>query len=191
MLLCLCPFTPMLFMGQEWNTSSPFLFFCDHNEDLGKKITAGRRREFAAFPEFAGGKSQEVPDPQAESSFVKSKLNWEEMNAPKHLECLKLYQESLALRSAEGAFRPKSRTSWNVSLWEDRVIALRHEDEQKSFLLLFHPKGEAKVSLPEDEWEWLLSSNAQRFGGKRDEDPYPKQIQFLESETVVLRSIRT
>lgn len=191
-LLCLCPFTPMLFMGQEWNASSPFLFFCDHNEDLGKKITAGRKKEFAAFPEFAGGKSQEVPDPQAESSFIKSKLNWEEMNTPKHMECLRLYQESLALRSAERAFRPKSRTSWSVSLWEDRVIALRHEDKENAFLLLFNPKGEAEITLPpEHGWEVLLSSNAKRFGGTRTEDIHPKQIQFLESETVVLRSLRT
>ena len=48
-LLCLAPYTPLIFQGQEWAASTPFLFFTDHNEELGRLITAGRRREFKGF----------------------------------------------------------------------------------------------------------------------------------------------
>ena len=51
-LLCFSPYTPLLFMGQEWGTETPFLFFTDHKEDLGRKVTLGRREEFRHFAAF-------------------------------------------------------------------------------------------------------------------------------------------
>ena len=74
-VLLTCPMTPLLFMGQEWAASSPFLYFTDLEPDLGRAVTEGRRREFKDFPSFAG--AGEVPDPQAESTFAQSKLIWD------------------------------------------------------------------------------------------------------------------
>jgi maltooligosyltrehalose trehalohydrolase len=70
-------FVPMLFMGEGWAASSPFLYFTDHpDEALGKAVTEGRRAEFAAF----GWRAQEVPDPQAPETFAASKLEWGELS---------------------------------------------------------------------------------------------------------------
>jgi maltooligosyltrehalose trehalohydrolase len=78
LLLC-APQTPLLFMGQEWGASSPFLYFTDHRADLGKLVTRGRRREFKAFSAFAGAEAREgIPDPQAAATFAASRLDWKE-----------------------------------------------------------------------------------------------------------------
>ncbi len=71
----LSPFTPMLFMGEEYGEPAPFQFFCDHiDEAIATATRDGRRREFAAFAEFAG---EEVPDPQDPATFERSKLTRE------------------------------------------------------------------------------------------------------------------
>ena len=68
----LSPFTPMLFMGEEHGEPAPFQFFSDHiDEEIAVATREGRRREFAAFAAFAG---EEVPDPQDEATFLRSKL---------------------------------------------------------------------------------------------------------------------
>jgi len=71
----LAPFTPMLFQGEEHGERAPFQFFSDHiDEEIATATREGRRREFAAFAEFAG---EEVPDPQDEATFLASKLTRE------------------------------------------------------------------------------------------------------------------
>jgi maltooligosyltrehalose trehalohydrolase len=71
----LSPFTPMLFMGEEYGEPAPFQFFSDHiDEEIATATRDGRRREFAAFAEFAG---EEVPDPQDPATFERSKLSRE------------------------------------------------------------------------------------------------------------------
>ncbi|HVA93082.1 MAG TPA: malto-oligosyltrehalose trehalohydrolase, partial [Chloroflexota bacterium] len=78
-LLLLAPCTPMLFMGQEFAASSPFLYFTDHPPELGKLVTEGRRSEFASFSAFQDPDAREhIPDPQAEQTFLASKLRWPE-----------------------------------------------------------------------------------------------------------------
>src|SRR5271157_2835029 len=68
------PYTPMLFMGQEWAASSPFLYFTDHHDELGKGVTEGRRKEFADFSDFKNtAKRSKIPNPQAVSTFKRSK----------------------------------------------------------------------------------------------------------------------
>ncbi len=72
-LLLLCPFIPMLFMGEEWGTRTPFLFFTDHNADLAGKVREGRRKEFAHFSAFQDeSKRALIPDPNVESTFAAS-----------------------------------------------------------------------------------------------------------------------
>ena len=72
LLTLLSPFTPMLFLGEEYGETAPFQFFSDHiDEDIATATREGRRREFAAFAEFRG---REVPDPQDPATFEASKL---------------------------------------------------------------------------------------------------------------------
>lgn len=100
-LLLLAPETPLLFMGQEWAASSPFLYFTDHNAELGRLVSEGRRREFAHFAEFASDEGrQRIPDPQAEETFAASKLRWEERGEGEHRWVLDWYRKLLAVRSA-------------------------------------------------------------------------------------------
>ena len=94
-LLLTSPFTPMLFQGEEWSASSPFLYFTDHQEpELGEAVRRGRREEFAQF----GWDPSEVPDPQDRQTFERSKLNWSELDRPPHAEMLDLYRRLIQLR---------------------------------------------------------------------------------------------
>jgi malto-oligosyltrehalose trehalohydrolase len=78
-ILLLAPQVPLLFMGQEWGSRRPFLFFCDFAPALATEVTRGRRREFAAFPQFADAALRErIPDPSAPATFEASRLDWHE-----------------------------------------------------------------------------------------------------------------
>ena len=95
----LLPQIPMLFMGEEWNTSRPFPFFCDFGCDLADAVRNGRRREFARFPEFQDPAQQErIPDPQAKATFEAGKLRWEELSEPEHADWLAWYRRILVVR---------------------------------------------------------------------------------------------
>ncbi|MGJ6979597.1 malto-oligosyltrehalose synthase [Aestuariimicrobium soli] len=89
------PFTPMLFQGEEWASSSPFQFFTSHPEpELGRAVSEGRLAEFAAMAWDA----DQVPDPQDEATFVRSKLDWDERDHGRHARVLACYRELLRLR---------------------------------------------------------------------------------------------
>ncbi len=110
LLLLFLPMTPLLFMGQEWAASSPFLYFTDHEAELGERIRAGRRREFAAFSEFADPAARErIPDPQALETFLASKLRWAEREQAEHRETLQLYRQAIALRRTDEVLAKSGR----------------------------------------------------------------------------------
>src|SRR5262249_19729852 len=74
-VLLLAPYTPLLFMGQEFGAGSPFQYFSDHSPDLGRLVTEGRRTEFRAFSAFRDPAAREsIPDPQSLETFERSKL---------------------------------------------------------------------------------------------------------------------
>jgi maltooligosyltrehalose trehalohydrolase len=89
------PFVPMLFMGEEFASSSPFLYFaCPDDEQMIKNISEGRKKEFAAF----GFEKEEIPDPADLKTFQDSKLRWDEVHEGKHGEMLEWTQKLIALR---------------------------------------------------------------------------------------------
>jgi maltooligosyltrehalose trehalohydrolase len=97
--LLLTPLVPMLFMGEEFAASTPFLFFCDFGPELAAAVAAGRRREFQRFAAFTGEAAiAQIPDPNAAATFEASKLRWEERSRSPHRERLELVRELLALR---------------------------------------------------------------------------------------------
>jgi maltooligosyltrehalose trehalohydrolase len=98
--LLLAPAVPLLFMGEEFASTSPFLFFCDFEGELAQAVRDGRRREFAAFARFADPAARErIPDPGAVETFERSKLRWDEASEAGHREWLALYRELLLLRA--------------------------------------------------------------------------------------------
>jgi maltooligosyltrehalose trehalohydrolase len=105
-IVLLAPSPPLLFMGEEWAASTPFLFFCDFEPELAHLVTEGRRREFAGFPEFADPNAREaIPDPSATETFRRCILKWDERNAEPHRAMLAHYTKLLALRAREIAPR--------------------------------------------------------------------------------------
>jgi maltooligosyltrehalose trehalohydrolase len=98
-ILLLAPSPPLLFMGEEFGAKTPFLFFCDFQGDLAKAVTEGRRAEFSRFKEFRDASVRDsIPDPNAESTFLTSKLDWRSLREPEPKDWLKFYSALLALR---------------------------------------------------------------------------------------------
>lgn len=95
----LLPQIPMLFMGEEWCATAPFPYFGDFTGELGDKIRQGRRNEFSKFPEFADpAQRDKIPDPMAESTFASARIDWDEINDPKHGEWLDWYRRIIRQR---------------------------------------------------------------------------------------------
>lgn len=88
--LLLAPQIPMLFMGEEWNSRRPFLYFTDHHGELADAVREGRRKEFARFPAFRDPERREaIPDPNAPDTFAASVPDFDAANAgdgPAHVE---------------------------------------------------------------------------------------------------------
>jgi len=94
-LVLTSPFTPMLFMGEEWGASTPWQYFTDHTDPkLAEAVRQGRRREFAEH----GWRAEDVPDPQARSTVLGSTLDWTEPAREPHAELLDWYRRLIRLR---------------------------------------------------------------------------------------------
>ncbi|MDE1162964.1 MAG: malto-oligosyltrehalose trehalohydrolase [Acidobacteriaceae bacterium] len=90
----MAPYVPMLFMGQEWAASSPFLYFADHDdEDMRRAVSEGRKNDFAAF-----GFGDDVPNPEDMKTFNDSKLIWSEIDKDKHAEMLSWVKSLIRMR---------------------------------------------------------------------------------------------
>jgi len=101
-LLLLSPHIPMLFMGEEWGTRTPFQFFCDFHGDLAAAVREGRRREFARFPEFRDPATRDrIPDPDSPATYERSRLDWRELDSDTARSWLERVRSLLALRARE------------------------------------------------------------------------------------------
>ncbi|MHB8507574.1 MAG: malto-oligosyltrehalose trehalohydrolase [Candidatus Dormibacteria bacterium] len=127
----LSPFTPMLFMGEEWGASTPFLYFTDHADaGLAEKVYAGRLNEFAGH----GWDAAEVPDPQARGTFERSRLDWSELEQPQARGLMEWYGELLALRRrladapACGEVELRSGMGWILLRRGDHDLAFNYLD---------------------------------------------------------------
>ncbi|ADG97747.1 malto-oligosyltrehalose trehalohydrolase [Segniliparus rotundus DSM 44985] len=136
-LVLLSPFTPMLFMGEEWGASTPFQFFSSHPEpEIAQATSEGRRREFAEH----GWPASEVPDPQDPATFQRSKLDWSELAEEPHQRLLRCYEDLIALRAAHREFA------------DPRLTDVRTEyDEQARWFLLRRGRFTVAVNLSEND----------------------------------------
>ena len=150
-LLLTAPYIPMLFMGEEWATSSPFLYFADHkDEEMRRSVAEGRRREFAAFG-FGG----DVPDPEDRKTYEMSKLNWAEQGEGKHAEMLAWVKALIKLRHSHIALNDGDRNRLVVTTDEEKRTLVMERDEARIVINL----GDApyRVSLLEGERLELVS----------------------------------
>ena len=116
------PFIPMIFQGEEYAASTPFQYFADHEDpEMAKAVKAGRQGEFAAF----GWNPEDIPDPENVETFLRSKLNWDEVHQGCHEEMLTWYRRLIQFR----------RTS--VSLNDGQPGQVKaHFDESKRWLVM-------------------------------------------------------
>jgi maltooligosyltrehalose trehalohydrolase len=177
-LLLLSPYTPLLWMGQEWAASAPFQYFTDHPEELGKLVTEGRRQEFGKFSAFADPEVRErIPDPQAAETFARSKLDWDERGRMPHSGMLSFYRALIHLRRTHPALRRRDRDAFSVAALGEDAIALRRQGDAGCALLLVASfTGDLSVSLDDDAttrapdggWEVHLATEEGRFGGETE-----------------------
>jgi len=192
-LLLLDPYTPMLFMGQEWGASSPFLYFTDHHKELGKGVTEGRRKEFADFSEFRDpAKRNEIPDPQAIESFERSKLVWQELENAGAGKLLRLYKDFLQFRKSR--LRQRDREHWLVTQASEWTIALKYNYAHEEILILSQlvpseTAVDAKKLVSQDSrpWQFVMSSNESIYGGESPGyfDSQGRRFQLNQPEMIV------
>ena len=145
----LAPAPPMLFMGEEFGATTPFLFFCDFGPELARAVTEGRRREFAGFQRFASEAENIVPDPNEATTFERSKLQWTSLPEPAHAEWLDLYATLLRLRRERIAPR-LGRTAARESrchVLGDGALAVEWRLEDRSTLRLFLNLSDSAVRV--------------------------------------------
>lgn len=135
-ILLLSPQIPLVFMGQEFDADSPFYYFCDMGAELAQLIKEGRRREFSHFEQFSDPEGQKlIPDPGAESTFKKSKLNWKMSAAAK--KDLKIFSEILA-----------ARRKWVTPLNQLNLIPVASGKEIGDQMIMVHWKyGKTRLTL--------------------------------------------
>ena len=203
-LLLVSPYTPMLWMGQEWAASSPFQFFTDHPEELGKLVTEGRREEFKHFSAFADESMRaKIPDPQAERTFLDSKLRWDEREQEPHRGILELHRALLALRRDDPALKNPSRAGFRVAALGERTLAMRRSAESGEMILAVIHFGDAVAldlgagditrSEARAQWQPVLWTEDERFGGTgRGElaGPGGTTLRMSGPGAVVLRTAR-
>jgi len=173
-LFLLGPGTPMLFQGQEFGSSAPFLFFADHNPELANLVHEGRRKFLAQFPSIAQPEMQEaLSHPEDPSTFEHCKLDFSERQ--KHAQVYALHRDLLRLRKDDPVFRvPRPRGVDGAVLGIDAFVLRFFGGAKSDRLLLVNfgrdeylkPAPEPLLAPPEDsQWETLWSSADPRYGG--------------------------
>lgn len=147
------PYIPLLFMGEEWGETSPFFYFVSHTEPaLIEAVRKGRREEFASFQSEV-----EVPDPESDETFERTKLHWDLLGEKPHQQLLRFYQTMIALRQQLPALNRLDRRQLEVCTDDDRqMLILRrwHENQQVVCLMNFS-NGQQSVCLPLSDTGWL------------------------------------
>jgi maltooligosyltrehalose trehalohydrolase len=170
-LLLLAPYVPLLFMGQEYAETAPFLYFVSHSDPgLVEAVREGRKREFASFTG-----SGEMPDAQLEATFDLCRLNLKMRSEGRHSLLLEWYRRLLKLRRELPCLASLNRQTTAVDVTGSRhTITLRRWSRHEEILAVFHlGAGDEAVSIPAqyDTWDLLLDSAAEAFGGRGSRIP--------------------
>ncbi|MDQ6635429.1 MAG: malto-oligosyltrehalose trehalohydrolase [Gemmatimonadota bacterium] len=173
-LVLLSPYIPLLFMGEEYGETAPFLYFIEHGDpDLIEAVRAGRRKEFEAI-----GKLEDQIDPQARETFERCKLDWHRRTRGQGAQLLQLYTDLLSLRKEEPALRPgasiahvEGGADWcsvlrTMPFQGDIFDAVR---AQRSLWYAFNLSGRVQhILVPEEarmSWRLRLGTDAEGYGG--------------------------
>ncbi len=199
LLLC-APQTPLLFMGQEWAASTPFLFFTDHHDELGRLVTEGRRNEFSRFSAFADAATRaRIPDPQAPETFARSRLQWRERDRMPHAGVHALYRALLHLRATEPALAGNQPCSV-AAVGARSLMVTRRAAAGDTLLLAVHVGAGERIALPAPgaaagPWAPVLTTEDPAFAGPDerapidlDLDQVAPAVRFPRAGAVLLRA---
>ncbi len=165
-LVLTSPYTPMLWMGEEWGARTPWQFFSDHEGELGEAVRQGRRAEFGAH----GWNTEDVPDPQSEQTFRDSTLDWSELEQQRHADLLAWTRSLVALRRSRLELSGGRRDRVQVTYDEDaRWLVVR----RGRLLVVCNLSGKrTQVPVPGDALAIVLESEpGAAFGPGRVELP--------------------
>ncbi len=173
-LLLLAPGTPMLFQGQEFGSTRPFVYFADHDDELARAVATGRRKFLAQFPSLADPDVQNrIPDPAAPETFASCKLDWSERD--RHGQIWKLHRDLLRLRREDPAFAAQDVTRLCTAVLGAEAMLLRYRCASGDRLLLVNLGTDLHLDVaPEPllapplglRWRTLWSSEDPRYGGR-------------------------
>lgn len=167
----LAPYLPLLFMGEEYGETAPFLYFTIHSDpELVEAVRQGRRQEFREFA-WKG----EAPDPHAEATFQQSKLDHELRGQGRHRALLEFYKELIRLRKRIPALASLDKECLEATClpW-DKLFAIRRWKGESSSVAAFNfgdQPASLRLALPEGEWRKLLDSEETRWQGSGASGP--------------------
>jgi maltooligosyltrehalose trehalohydrolase len=176
-------------MGQEWAATAPFLYFTDHEPELGRLVTEGRRREFRHFLGFIDPQARDrIPDPQSPGTFRASTLDESERTLEPHASIERLYAALIGLRRTLPAFqtgRWESFRSYRVN--DDALVLCQQPANTEAVWLVVQLRGSGTVDLsagpwsaatPGRNWEVILTTEDPSF----DPEPVPVRIEARPGE---------
>jgi maltooligosyltrehalose trehalohydrolase len=165
--LLLGPNVPLLFMGEEYAETAPFLYFVDHGDPpLIEAVRKGRSAEFASF-----GWTDEIPDPQSPRTFDRSRLTRDRPRTPQQAAMLAWYRALIALRTSVPALGAAANVTHTVWAWEsDRILAVHRRAPDGSMALLILGLSPTPTTLtlhePVGTWRRQLDAGETSFGGE-------------------------
>ena len=194
-MLLLGPHTPMLFMGQEFDASSPFAYFADYSGQVAAGLWSSRRKELAGFAQYAGPAAQAaILDPCAAETFQSSKLDLSERE--RHASTYRLYQDLLALRREDPVLSRRPHAASDGAVLGELAFLVRWFDEADGDRLLLINLGEQidRDCIPEPllapsprrQWRLRWSSDDPRYGGLGVVDPLSKDRWCIGAESATL-----
>jgi maltooligosyltrehalose trehalohydrolase len=195
-LLLLGPWTPMLFQGQEFCASSPFLFFADFEGDLRAAVRRGRGEFLSQFPSIAPlVAAGSLADPGAETTFARCRLDFDERVT--HAAAYALHIDLLAMRRQHAAFRAQGRHGLDGSVVGLSALALRfftpgHVDDRLLVVNLGADLNRASIADPlfappaGADWSLRWSSEHPAYGGIGTPDPRPDGEWSVPAESALV-----
>ena len=185
------PNLPLLFMGQEWGETAPFLYFTSHtDEDLARGVREGRKEEYASFIEAeeigASNMDEGFADPQSVETFERSRLNWSLVEDSPHKEMLNFYRDLLSLRREHKALSNCDKSRLGVQYDEsERWVAVERRDESgEAALLVCNLSPDARsvqLKVGAGRWRLVLWSSDSVYGGE-PENASPPPVLPAEGE---------
>ncbi|MGQ0699857.1 MAG: malto-oligosyltrehalose trehalohydrolase [Panacagrimonas sp.] len=158
-LQLLSPQTPLLFMGEEWGSRTPFLFFTDFHDELAEAVRTGRRKEFACFPAFSDeSKREQIPDPNALDTFTRSMPAFTESAHGEHAVVFAYYRNLLSLRRQQICPRLKGVQARRSSVLSPHAVVANWRLGDGSKLRIATNLGAEPVPFPRTSSPLLFES---------------------------------